>query len=119
MPGRSAPELRTPLTSRRASSVAAAATASSATTAQPMPIHIISQNRSGVLAAGDGEVDASSPSGISIAASLPNNAASVSENAVARNQVPIIRLTTRGTDNCVTADRPTGDRHISPISSTR
>ena len=35
------------------------------------------------------------PSGMSIAASLPNSAASVSENAVARNHVPIIRLATR------------------------
>src|SRR5690606_5393950 len=54
-----------------------------------------------------------------MAASLPNNAASVSENAVARNQVPIIRLTTRGAASWVTADRPTGDKHISPISRIR
>ncbi|MNV61433.1 hypothetical protein D3C71_1539400 [compost metagenome] len=59
------------------------------------------------------------PSGTSIAASLPNSAASVSENAVARNQVPIIRLTTRGAASWVTADKPTGDRHISPISRIR
>jgi len=60
-----------------------------------------------------------SPSGTSIAASLPNSAASVSEKAVARNQVPIIRLITRGTANWVTADRPTGDRHISPLASRK
>ncbi len=54
-----------------------------------------------------------------MAASLPNSAARVSEKAVARNQVPIIRLTTRGAASWVTADSPTGDRHISPISRTR
>ena len=57
--------------------------------------------------------------GTSIAASLPNCAASVSENAVASSHMPIIELTTRGTDNSVTAARLTGARHISPISSSR
>ncbi|KAG0756474.1 hypothetical protein G6F22_020284 [Rhizopus arrhizus] len=47
-----------------------------------------------------------SPSGTSMAASLPNSAASVSENAVARNQVPIIRLITRTSRRWPAGSRP-------------
>src|SRR5688572_12985586 len=59
------------------------------------------------------------PSGMSIDAILPNCAASTSEYAVASQNPPIIKPTTCATDNCVTADKPIGDRHISPTSSRK
>ena len=54
-----------------------------------------------------------------IAAILPMRVATVSDSAVARNQVPMLTPTTLGIDNLVTADRPTGDRHSSPVVCNR
>ena len=44
---------------------------------------------------------------------------SVSESAVARNQVPMLTPTTLPIDSLVTAERPTGDRQSSPVVCNR
>src|SRR5690606_39388741 len=51
----------------------------------------------------------------SMDANFAKRVARVSDNAVAKNQVPILTPTTRGMDNLVTADKPIGDKHNSPV----
>ena len=57
--------------------------------------------------------------GFDIAAKVPSRPAMISPMPEARNHTPIMRLTTRGTDNVVTTASPIGDRTISPSSSTK
>ena len=54
-----------------------------------------------------------------MAAILPSRVATVSDSAVARNQVPMLTPTTLPMDSLVTADSPTGDNISSPVVCNR
>ena len=70
-----------------------------------IPNHIRNENSS-VYVATAVAMSIDSPSDISIAAILPMRVATVSDKAVARNQVPMLTPTTLPIDSLVTADKP-------------
>ena len=83
-----------------------------------MPNHIRNSN-SWLYVASAVATSADSPADVSIAAILPMRVATVSDRAVARNQVPMLTPTTLPIESLVTADKPTGDRHSSPVVCSR
>ena len=84
----------------------------------PRPSHIRNSN-SVVYVVSAPAKSAVAPPSVGIAAIRPMRVATVSESAVARNQVPILTPTTLPIESLVTADSPTGDKQSSPVVCSR